>query len=322
MNDAEATVPDDFFAGLEDDQEAACLPFDLHRRGPAVGRRADRGPAGAGSGRRPGGRQATVRRRAPHQGLGRLHRAESHRQAGPLDGRPVAGPGGPRRSATPQSHRRALAATDGLRQYAGALADGRSEEDHFDALARQLLQARTACGRLPPVPGGRVAAPRCPPVSARASGRAPAAEGGTGGDDNARYRGSAETCGSGLPRCSPGKSATDVLIGQIVFEPHWRLAALKTQLIAGKLSNLGNICHFDPPLADLDQTRRMASSGQFGVVTDKTPETVQRLLQVAGVREATVEPWGSGGRNGRSPAGASRPSRARRQARRNHAGRH
>jgi len=64
---------------------------------------------------------------------------------------------------------------------------------------------------------------------------------------------------------------------------------LKAQLIYSKLSNLGNIRHFDPPVADAD-TLEDISKVSFGIVTEKSPEFVRGLLQIAGVQQLTIEP--------------------------------
>ena len=79
----------------------------------------------------------------------------------------------------------------------------------------------------------------------------------------------------------PEQEHDDVLIGQILFEPHFSLAGLKTHLIASKLSNLGNIRYFDPPLADVDALEEIMVV-QFAVVTDKTPEAVRTSVARCG----------------------------------------
>ena len=276
--DTETTVPDDLFAGLQDDREAASRYLSIFiDEAAADARRADRGPAGAGSGRRPGEHQATVRRGAPHQRLGRfigLNRSPSSRHLMEDLLQTLVDHGRAHAAIT----ERFLAGTDGLRQYVDALGDGRPEEDHFDALAEQFAGRRAAMAvvtrRSCPRPHG-------PAVSARASGTSGQAAGDDGQTPAPRICGDLR---QQIAAAVPASEYDNVLIGQVPFEPP-PLVGLKAQLIAEQALESGQ----HPPLRSAAGRHRSARSRavQFGVVTDKTPEAVQRLLQVAGVQDAT-----------------------------------
>ena len=192
---------------------------------------------------------------------------------------------------TPQITDALLACTDGLRQYVNGLGQGRLNEDHFNVLAEQLLKARSECAsdasfphresELPPVPQS---VKECPneDASLKVAHTPPAT-----GNANTLPRISVELR-KRIAAMIPEQEHDDVLIGQILFEPRFALAGLKTHLIANKLSNLGNIRYFDPPLADVDGLEEIMVV-QFAVVTDKTPEAVRTLLHVAGVQEMSIE---------------------------------
>ena len=81
----------------------------------------------------------------------------------------------------------------------------------------------------------------------------------------------------------------NVLLGKIIFEPNLPLVGLKARLIASKLSNVGAIRYFDPPLDDVEN-REEIDAIAFGLVTDRSPEAVRRLLHVAGVQQTAIEP--------------------------------
>ena len=192
---------------------------------------------------------------------------------------------------TPEITDALLACTDGLRQYVNALGHGRPEEDHFDVLAQQLLNARSVCGLVPSSPAAESQPKSIPPSSEERRGEdAPSevdhTESEAGNKDE--RSGISEDLRKRIADMIPEQEHDNVLVGQILFEPHFALAGLKTQLIASKLSNLGNIRYFDPPLADIDTLEEIRVV-HFGVVTDKTPEAVRRLLQVAGVQQITIE---------------------------------
>ena len=192
---------------------------------------------------------------------------------------------------TPEITDSLLACTDGMRQYVSALGHGRPEEDHFDALAQQLLNARSVCGLVPSSAAAELRPQVIPPSSEEPRGEdAPSEVDRTeseAANKDARS-GISEDLRKRIADMIPEQEHDNVLIGQIQFEPHFVLAGLKTQLISSKLSNLGNIRYFDPPLANIDTLEEIRVV-HFGVVTDKTPEAMRRLLQVAGVQQITIE---------------------------------
>lgn len=190
---------------------------------------------------------------------------------------------------TPQITDSLLACTDGLRQYVNTLVHGRSEEDHFDTLARELLNARSACGLAPSSPTAELQLEAVSPSSeesADAPLKADFAESETANKD--KQSGIDTELRQRIAAMIPEHQHDKVLIGHILFEPKFMLAGLKTQLIFSKLSNLGGIHHFDPPLADIESLEEIRVV-RFAVVTEKPLEAVRRQLQVAGVQETTIE---------------------------------
>ncbi len=190
---------------------------------------------------------------------------------------------------TPQVTDALLACTDGLRQYLELLGSGRPENDAFASLAQQLLQARSE-----------------PSVASGASSQAAATnENKTITADTTNGDASAESDAVAVAAVPERATITAqlrqhvaaltqdkiheaVLVGQILFEPQLPLAGLKTQLLHSKLSNLGNLCYFQPPLTEVEELEDVALI-EFGLVTDKSPDAARRVLHVAGVRDTAVE---------------------------------
>jgi two-component system chemotaxis sensor kinase CheA len=81
----------------------------------------------------------------------------------------------------------------------------------------------------------------------------------------------------------------DVVVGQIVFEANLPLVGLKAQLLASKLANAGEIRYLNPPPEAMESLEDLASI-EFAIVTNKSPEAVLGLLQVAGVASVVAEP--------------------------------
>jgi len=79
------------------------------------------------------------------------------------------------------------------------------------------------------------------------------------------------------------------LIGKAIFEPDLPLAGLKARLLYEKLSKLGEVCYFDPPAENVED-RQQLDAVAFGVVTEKSPPAVRRLLRQAGIRWMAIEP--------------------------------
>ena len=154
-----------------------------------------------------------------------------------------------------------LACTDGLRQYVNAIKNGKPE-DQFDLLARQLLDAREVCN---------VA---IKPVSMEVEEEK-----------------SAEITNELRQRVAAvirEEENDTVVIGRVVFEPNLALVGLKARLIYSKLSNLGNVRYLDPPAENLENLDEIESLC-FGVLTERTPETVEHMLMIAGVHRVAAE---------------------------------
>jgi len=79
------------------------------------------------------------------------------------------------------------------------------------------------------------------------------------------------------------------VVGMVVFEPDLPLVGLKARLLYEKLSNLGTVCYFDPPIEEVED-REELDAVRFGAVAEKSAETIRRLLRIGGVRRMTIEP--------------------------------
>ncbi len=179
---------------------------------------------------------------------------------------------------TPQITDALLSCTDGLRQSVNALRGGETVDDRFPALAQELLAAsgnlhESAAASASP-PAGDAAA--CPPHDAVEPSAATAA----------RISNELRGCAADLVLA---EQHGDVIVGQIVFEPNLPLVSLKAQLLASKLANAGEIRYLNPPAEALEGLEEIAAI-EFAVVTSKSAEAVQGLLQVAGVASVAIEP--------------------------------
>ena len=172
-----------------------------------------------------------------------------------------------------------LACTDGLRQYVNAIKNGKPE-DQFDVLARQLLDAREVCN---------VA---IKPVSIEVEEEAAFETLGVGEAKPAvEEEKSAEITNELRQRVAAvirEEENDTVVIGRVVFEPNLALVGLKARLIYSKLSNLGNVRYLDPPADNLENLDEIESL-YFGVTTERTPETVEHMLMIAGVHRVAAE---------------------------------
>ena len=81
----------------------------------------------------------------------------------------------------------------------------------------------------------------------------------------------------------------NTLVGRVTFQPNLALVGLKARLVYEKLTNLGELCYFQPPAEGLDDLESLDSIS-FGLVTDKPVGEVQQKLRIAGVERATVQP--------------------------------
>ena len=182
------------------------------------------------------------------------------------------------RELTPQAADALLAFTDALRNCVDSLKQGRPEEDQFDSVARDLLAARGT------VQGGcRDVAPAEHPVTTVAAGRR-WLEAEIGEDLRRQV--------AAVVRENQRDAA---LIGKVTFEPGLPLAGLKARLLYEKLSNLGEVCYFDPPAEDVENRERLEGV-MFGVATEKSPQAVRRLLRQTGIQWLAIEPLACGPR--------------------------
>ncbi|MFZ5831534.1 MAG: Hpt domain-containing protein, partial [Planctomycetota bacterium] len=172
-----------------------------------------------------------------------------------------------RRLLTPQLTDSMLLCTDALRQYVEGLKSGRPQSSQFNHLAHELLLAQQE--------------ETAEPTSAVVVEPSPSATaaGGTTFDLSA--------VAAQVPGCS--HEAQSTLVGHAEFQPGLALVGLKARLIFEKLSNLGEVCHFQPPPESLDELESLAAVS-FAVVTDRSAAEVQRKLRVAGVERLDVAP--------------------------------
>ena len=172
-----------------------------------------------------------------------------------------------------------LSCTDGLRQNVDALSSGTSQNDRFPALAEELLAARATLASTIATPPNSADAGRQPSNDLDGND-SPAVAAPLGNIENLRQR---------LAGTIIEEQREDVLIGQVDFDTDFPLAGLKAQLLCSKLANVGDIRLLNPPLTAIEGMEEI-SSIEFGIVTDRSPETIRRLLQVAGVRSIRIEP--------------------------------
>jgi two-component system, chemotaxis family, sensor kinase CheA len=179
---------------------------------------------------------------------------------------------------TPQITDALLSCTDGLRQSVNALRSGELQNDHFVELASELLAARATTGDAADL--GESLSPAAPPSTDGPAGQQEDAEPTTMVTEDLRRHMAATIL---------EEQREDVLIGQVVFEPHLPLSGLKAQLLCSKLANAGEIRYLNPSLAVIETLEDVATI-EFGIASEKDAETVRSLLMVAGVQRVTVEP--------------------------------
>jgi two-component system, chemotaxis family, sensor kinase CheA len=78
------------------------------------------------------------------------------------------------------------------------------------------------------------------------------------------------------------------VIGHVRFQPGLTLAGMKGQLVYDKLSNIGDICFFDPPQKQIEDME-VLEQVTFGLVTDRAIEDVREHLKIGGVEKIDVE---------------------------------
>ncbi len=173
-----------------------------------------------------------------------------------------------------------LACTDGLRQYVNALkerpARGRPLR-HLGPAAAWTPDPHAATFR-PPRPRRRQGPLRPLRRSAQGDAAAPKGEDAEAKAEHSEERSDIDRdLRQRIAATLHDQEHDNVLVGRIVFEPNLPLVGLKAQLICSKLSNLGNIRYFDPPVADIENLDEIAALC-FGIATERSPEEVQRLL--------------------------------------------
>ncbi len=171
------------------------------------------------------------------------------------------------RSLSPDVTDALLKCSDALRLYVEGLKQGHGESDQFNHLAHELLAAQVS-----EEPGPAAESTR-PDVAADVD-NAPVIEGI-----------------SEALREAVAKFAADretAMVGRVSFEHNLPLVGLKARLVFEKLSNLGDVCCFDPPEEALDDLTDLAAVS-FGLTTERSLDDVRRPLRIAGVAGVVIE---------------------------------
>ena len=186
-----------------------------------------------------------------------------------------------------------LKCSDSLRQHVEGLKQGGPQADQFNQIAHELLGAQRA--EQPADPSSPVSSGQDEPIASQPAATPTAAD-----------------------AAPPTASITDKLreqvrqaasdpstafVGTVVFDANLPLVGLKAQLIHEKLSNLGEVCVFDPPENKLDEIEQL-DQVTFGLSTDKPLKVVLSQLRIAGIRQTVVEPL----EQNTSPAAAPKPA--------------
>ena len=188
-----------------------------------------------------------------------------------------------------------LMCTDGLRQYVEGLRAGKASSSQFNHLAHELALARAAEHvATADENGGGVAAKTAAVL------RAPEGE----RESIARLR-------AQVAAATHDPDAT--WIGLVRFQPGLALVGLKARLVYEKLSNLGEVCYFDPPAESLDELEKL-DAVTFGLSTDKPIETIRRHLRIAGVAQLCMEPLAEAREPGRAVPADGPPAASREAA--------
>ena len=196
-----------------------------------------------------------------------------------------------------------LTSTDALKQYVEGLKKGESPPDRFSDHARDLLAARNATE----------------PADVDASSSSTQGVASTSEQffetAVADSRPAAAAVSASL-RAEVRKHApegVDVFLGEVVFQPRLPLVGLKARLVYEKLAALGDVCHFTPPVEDVDELDELDKVA-FGVATNKSIEAVERQLRIAGVDSTVVEQLVAGSPSPRPSAGVPGESKTVREA--------
>ena len=174
------------------------------------------------------------------------------------------------RSLSPQLTDAMLKCTDALRQYVQGLRTSTRPTDRFAEVAGGLVAARQR--DLPPAQSAPVAVPTNKPAEA-SNVNTPAGL----SDFRARLA---------VNFTDDDKAVT----GMVTFQPNLALAGLKARLVYEKLSNMGEVRTFEPPVESLEEVGSLGAV-YFALSTDKPIATVRQQLRIGGVQQVVVEPW-------------------------------
>ncbi|MBN1395656.1 MAG: chemotaxis protein CheA [Pirellulales bacterium] len=151
--------------------------------------------------------------------------------------------------ATPEISDAMLSFADGLRKFIERLRLGQTDDSPLEALAERLTAAATTVQRT------RI--------------------------DDELHRSAAAAVRE--------DQRDSTLVGKVVFEPHLALVGLKARLLYEKLSNLGAVRFFQPPVEGIEELDELGDVC-FGVVTVRPVEAVRRHVRVAGIKRMAIEP--------------------------------
>jgi two-component system chemotaxis sensor kinase CheA len=180
---------------------------------------------------------------------------------------------GTRRVLTPELTDAMLKCTDALRKHLDGLKCGSSQPDQFNQMAHELLAAQVTEVPEQPTPQ--------PATSDMDETTAPPQH------SPKTTAGISEELRQQVKSLAADYEAT--LVGVVCFEPNLPLVGLKAQLLYEKLSNLGDVCFFDPPPEVLDDLEHL-DSVSFGLTTEKPAESICSPLRIAGVQQMILDP--------------------------------
>lgn len=173
---------------------------------------------------------------------------------------------------TPEASDAILMFADELRRCLETIKQGQFETGGYEAVAQELLAARDQ--RIAISAERKVEAPR--PSSFAAS---PSSDQTTSLPPELHRR----------VASAMGASRDPALVGQVIFEPKLLLVGLKARLVYEKLSNLGRVRYFNPPIEVAENCEEI-DSVMFGVAAEQSPEVAKDMVRVAGIRRMTIEP--------------------------------
>jgi two-component system chemotaxis sensor kinase CheA len=153
-----------------------------------------------------------------------------------------------------------------------------------------LLDAQSACDAATPPKKNQPVAPISTSAAAEDEGGAPK---NAAAESKATKREEPLAVGEDLRRRVAAvireEDLGDILVGRIVFEPDLALVGMKARLVYSRLSNVGAIRFFDPPLEDIEN-REHIDALCFGVAGERSPEQLRSVLRIAGIQEMLIEP--------------------------------